>query len=372
MMKIIGQLKDVQAFSIEKGVELIHFKNNSILLNNEYITENAPYYSFSDNYIFFTKSDNSITKYDFKKKIMLSHDDSYYPVGDTKNNEYLRSSDDEYDKNNNCFWSKTNIISMYTNKIIFTTKNKYSFYHCVLFKGNYIYTTPLNQGILTNLEINTETTLWQYSVADLGAEKVSKILGVFGQTLVVVCGYSKEIERPNGQKNTYPYEKIIGLNKDTGQLLYEVDGYELDGEYKLFGPSSCSLFVYNDGETILHALIGFYLTFDTQTGETKTLNIDVQAHDRGISAVKSASIDGESIGFSAYDFKVGGFDSVVGVFNTKTLKIEDHYTYEEANNEGAFFGPGQPKIHGNKIYALDTKNTLHILERESDALNEQG
>lgn len=232
----------------------------------------------------------------------------------------------------------------------------YSFQPNLFFSGN--------DNIIHSFHLPTETTLWQYSVADLGAEKVSKILGVFGQVVVVVCDYSKEIERPNGQKNTYPYEKIIGLNKDTGQLLYEVDGYELDGEYKLFGPSSCSLFVYNDGETILHALIGFYLTFDTQKGETKTLNIDVQAHDRGISAVKSASIDGDGIGFSAYDFKVGGFDSVVGVFNTKTLKIEEHYTYEEANKEGAFFGPGQPKIHGNKIYALDTKNTLHILERE--------
>ncbi len=364
MMKIIGQLKDVQAFSIEKGIELIHFKNNSILLNNEYLTEDAPYYSFSDNYIFLTKSDNSIIKYDFKKKIMLSHDDSYYPVGDTKNNEYLRSSDDEYDKNNNCFWGKTNIISKDTNKIIFTTKNKYTFWNSIWLGDNYIYTSPLNRGILNNLEIKTETTLWQYAITDLGAEKVSKILGVFGQTLVVACGYSRLVEMPNGNKVNAKLEKIIGLEVNSGHLLYETDHYLINRETHFLGSGLNTNWVFNDEETIIHAILDDYLSFDTQTGKITALNIREMAQEKGINGLQSSSIEENKIGFRAFDDQLGGFQAVIGIFNTQTLKIEDHYTYADARKEGAYFKPGQPIISGKKIYALDSKNTLHILERE--------
>jgi len=357
-------IQNVNSFSLFEKELILVKKQEGLFVNNQLITslDEVGAYLFQKKYLFHNVPEDlflRILNLDTKESNIVKNLSFWYETFDK--GYFIATKRIRETKIQ--FIQKYNFGKREIEKILFEEKNFY-----VIFGNSTYLGIKINLGDYPQTFIfynhQTETTLWQYSVAELGAEKVSKILGVFGQVLVVVCDYSKEIELSNGQKNTYPFAKIIGLHEDTGQLLYEVDGYELDGEYKLFGPSSCSLFVYNDGETILHALIGFYLTFDTQTGETKILNIHKQALSLGIEALKSASIDGHYLGFRAYNHKVGGFDSAVGIFNTKTLKIEDHYTNEEANKEGAFFGPGQPKIHGNKIYALDTKNTLHILERE--------
>ncbi|MBK9509684.1 MAG: hypothetical protein IPO04_09555 [Cytophagaceae bacterium] len=239
-------------------------------------------------------------------------------------------------------------------KILFSN-NKY----LVLFESG-----DENFNSITFYNHLTETTLWQYAITGLGAEKVSKILGVFGQTLVVVCGYSRFVEIPNGNKVNAKLEKIIGLYVNTGHLLFETDQYEINGETHFLGSGLNTNWVFNDGETFVHAILDDYLSFDTQTGKITALNIREMAQEKGINGLQSSSIEGNKIGFRAFDDQLGGFQSVIGIFNTQSLKIEDHYTYADARKEGAYFKPGQPIVSGNKIYALDSKNTLHIYERE--------
>jgi outer membrane protein assembly factor BamB len=71
--------------------------------------------------------------------------------------------------------------------------------------------------LLHNFHLPTETTLWQFSVADFGASKVSKIMGVFGQVLVVVA----EMQHPvySGREA----ELYLGLDLNTGQLTWKTN-----------------------------------------------------------------------------------------------------------------------------------------------------
>lgn len=49
------------------------------------------------------------------------------------------------------------------------------------------------------------------------------------------------------------------------------------------------------------------------------------------------------------------------------MKIDLHHTLTDMVTEGAALQNDQPKVSGNKIYALDTKNSLHIFEREDES-----
>ncbi|MBK9509681.1 MAG: hypothetical protein IPO04_09540 [Cytophagaceae bacterium] len=95
-------------------------------------------------------------------------------------------------------------------KITYTSRKEFSSWNGDLIENSYYYIDE-NQ-IIHSFHLPTETTLWQYAITDLGAEKVSKILGVFGQTLVVV-----------GQIREYTY-MLLSLDVQSCQLLWKPRG----------------------------------------------------------------------------------------------------------------------------------------------------
>lgn len=204
----------------------------------------------------------------------------------------------------------------------------------------------------------SETTLWQFSVSELGAEKVSKILGVFGQVLVVVCDYTKE--RMGYQDH---YEKVLGINTANGELLYEVNEYELEGETKLLKDLRVH-WTFNEGENLLQALFGDYFVLDSQSGKLEVINTTTIAEKVGLNAMMSSMIMGNKLAFRAVDNLLGGFPNAIGIFNTTTLTIDWHHTLKEAHKNGGFVKPGQPQLSQNKVYTLDSNGTLHIFEEK--------
>lgn len=73
---------------------------------------------------------------------------------------------------------------------------------------------------------------------------------------------------------------------------------------------------------------------------------------------------GDFLYFRAVDNTLGGFHSAIGAFDIIEKQISWHHTLKDMFESGGFIKNDQPKVSGNKIYVLDSKNTLHILDRE--------
>lgn len=223
-----------------------------------------------------------------------------------------------------------------------------------LLVGDSIYFQDLKRISVGSFHLPTETTLWQYSVADLGAEKVSKILGVFGQTLAVV-----------GKMPVYPEHILIGIDINDGKLRWSVNL-----------PQSLmhsNLFYYEQNNSIISLRRNFLWEFSLSSMEVireKQLPETFKYNSLNVQ-VELASLYGDLIYFAGKDLENVRPSALVGVFDLKTEKLVDVH---DLQSDGKFTvgGNSRPQVSGNKIYVQDTKNTLHILERESDALNEQG
>lgn len=65
-------------------------------------------------------------------------------------------------------------------------------------------------------------------MSELRAEKVTKILGVFGEVLVVICEY------PNPHIERFMAKIYLGLAVSSGELLCERDSFSYDHQKILF------------------------------------------------------------------------------------------------------------------------------------------
>jgi hypothetical protein len=233
---------------------------------------------------------------------------------------------------------------------------KTSIHHHLSFP--FVFFKSLSWNIIGSFHLPSETTLWQYSVADLGASKVSKIMGVFGQVLLVVA----EVPRP---VDTGVGELYIGLDIKTGAVLWTTDSFtNADGQLAYF-----SSFKFNwqflPDSTSIQALMGYdYVQLDTQTGSILQ-HQDLRAEAKRINArfFQSNDMQGHHLYFRAVDEAVGGFASMIGAYNIYTHRVDWHHNMHEQIVNGALRN-NQPKVAGNKVYAHDTDNTLHIFELE--------
>ncbi|WP_341228488.1 hypothetical protein [uncultured Arcticibacterium sp.] len=205
----------------------------------------------------------------------------------------------------------------------------------------------------------TETTLWQFDSSELGIEKISKIMGVFGEVLVVVGLYENPDPRYSDQ-----YELFMGFDINTGSLLWQQKEVLINEKTSPLGGLSFNLQFQNDG-LMLEALLGeYYWTLNSQSGEITAVSIKDQLDDIGLWVAMSSAISATHLYFRAQVHALGGFAKCIGSFDLETKKIDWFHTFEEFNQTGAAVKNNQPKVGGNKIYALDTNNTLHIFERE--------
>lgn len=210
------------------------------------------------------------------------------------------------------------------------------------------------------LHLPTETTLWQYSVADLGAEKVSKILGVFGQTLVVV-GQIKE--------NTFV---LFGLDVQSGQLLWKHDTvFERNSDGRISRVKLNLPYAHTLSNTIIIFEAGFYIEIEGSSGQIlkwidvfkspfhyNDLTMDAYAFD-------ISQADDDHIYFRT-SVPTYGMYTGAGIFNRKTDKLEFLEIIKNEKGNPVIIGPLKIQATKEKYYVLDTQNTLHIFEREDE------
>jgi hypothetical protein len=237
------------------------------------------------------------------------------------------------------------IYDLIKEKYIFQPVRKFrEINHLLSLKTNLYFSGSDN--IIYSFHLPTETTLWQYSVAELGADKVSRILGVFGQVLVVVC------EMPKSPKSI-----LVGLDITDGSELFTVPLtlYQMNN----------NLFFYEANNSIV-SIIGEYLwEFSLSTFQVireKYLPEVFNTEDVHIQ-VYLATLQGDSIYFAASEFGKSMSSAIVGIFDLKKELLID-YIDLKPNGKFCMGGNSCPQLSGNKIYVLDTKKTLHILERE--------
>jgi hypothetical protein len=236
------------------------------------------------------------------------------------------------------------VYNLKTSKIVQQFKlgegTKQYFYH----SQSIFFVNKKEEVVLFSLP--TETTLWQYSVAKLGADKVSRILGVFGQVLVVVCKMPKN-----------PIPILVGLNITDGSKLFTV-------QLPLYQMNN-NLFFYEANNSIVSIIDEYLWEFSLSTFQVireKYLPEVFNTEDVHIQ-VYLATLQGDSIYFAASEFGKSMSSAIVGIFDLKKEHLID-YIDLKPNGKFCMGGNSCPQVSGNKIYVLDTKNTLHILERE--------
>ena len=243
-------------------------------------------------------------------------------------------------------------------KITYTSRKEFSSWNGDLI-GNSYYDIDENQ-IIHSFHLPTEITLWQYSVADLGAEKVSKILGVFGQTLVVV-GQIKE--------NTFV---LFGLDVQSGQLLWKHDTvFERNSDGRISRVKLNLPYADTTSNKIIIFEAGFYIEIEGSSGQIlkwidvfkspfhyNDLTMDAFAFD-------ISQADEEHIYFRT-SVPTYGMYTGAGIFNRKTDKLEFLEIIKNEKGNPVIIGPLKIQATKEKYYVLDTQNTLHIFEREDE------
>ena len=223
-----------------------------------------------------------------------------------------------------------------------------------------------NSGNIRSQNWN-DKTLWQYSVAELGKRKwvngsetikeegqVSKIIGIMGEVLVVVITGGGDRDRARTQ--------LIGLHTQTGELCWLLDGFEHEGITYPHLPTTATLMPDAQNEFLVGFQNRYFIEIDPQVGKvTRCRKIDNQCQVHNLATIMdSFSLQGDHLYFRTSVSSMGGFPTAIGAFNYKTEEIEWLHVFEE----GKFIPINQPKVEGNRVYALDSANTLHIFERE--------
>ena len=220
------------------------------------------------------------------------------------------------------------------------------------------------------LSVQNGSLLWQFSVSELGKRKwvngsetieeegqVNKIIGIMGEVLVVVITGGGDRDRARTQ--------LIGLHTQTGELLWLLDGFEHAGITHPYLPTTATLMPNAQNEYLVGFQNRYFIEIDPQVGKvTRCRKIDDQCQIHNLATIMdSFSLQGDHLYFRTSVSSMGGFPTAIGAFNYKTETIEWLHVFEEFAKEGKFIPINQPKAEGNRVYVLDSGNTLHIFGR---------
>jgi outer membrane protein assembly factor BamB len=276
-----------------------------------------------------------------------------------------------YDYNSSDKSRKYKIYDLNSNNEVFALKNRYSIGQGIRKKNIVFYRN--HSSFIFSLDIYLEKNLWQYSVSEIGKftwsdcvkthreeGKVERIIGVFGEVLVCVITGGGERVRGNTQ--------LIGLDTNTGKLLWQIEQYMGTPNRQL--PATATLMPDAQNKNLVGFQSGDFIEIDPQTGTVlrySHINLVYEQYTL-LSLMDSFSLLGDYLYFRTSVSSMGGFPTAIGAFNYKTGTIEWLHVFEEFAKEGKFIPINQPKAEGNRVYALDSGNTLHIFEKEETKL----
>ncbi len=364
------QLRDVYSFSFNIDLFVFFNKNSKQIICLDKRLKNSWSYKFSNNAV--------VRVYNDKIYIADNYDEENILLDlEGKKIENLSESAISIDFHSSNLENRVKIfygdssLALYdltTQKVIWTTSFKVNvdgilnpeMIFCVLKGGN---------KTIISLDINTGSLLWQFSVSELGKYtwsdgvkthreegKVERIIGVFGEVLVCVITGGGERVRGNTQ--------LIGLDTSTGNLLWQIEQFIGTPNRQL--PATATLMPDAQNKNLVGFQSGDFIEIDPQVGKVlrySQINLVYEQHTL-TGLMDSFSLQGDHLYFRSSVSSMGGFPTAIGAFNYKTETIEWLYVFEEFAKEGKFIPINQPKAEGNRVYALDSGNTLHIFERE--------
>ncbi|WP_341228484.1 hypothetical protein [uncultured Arcticibacterium sp.] len=361
-------IKDVLLINVFKGELLYLTMSGEIFLGELLIEENAEILAFLDSneFLFFGKKGESLT---FCKSILGESRtfslNGFSPRFETlQEDRYLGLQYDLSDYSTQV--AKYNIKERAIVKILFDNRDIK-----ILFADNEIAVLKDNQkgpNEFTFYNHQTETTLWQFDSSELGIEKISKIMGVFGEVLVVF-----------GHKNTAQESYLssvpdlpifFGISVANGSLLWQQDVVFMSGKNERDTHCRISLpFLNNETGKVIIFEAGQYIEMDALTGE---ICIWQNLHENPLSlnglSMDPFFFDPCQVDESFIYFRTGIGESSrragVGVFDRKKQELVALEVLTDDSGNPVEMGPLKVQATKDEIYALDLKQTLHIFERE--------
>ncbi len=343
-----------------------------------YILVKGQIFTSDDNRVIFEYSNNKIFDSENFDTASLMSIDEFLIVPITPRRTFIFDSDKNVEKSleGSCIFKKykskkiilkfsnadyssfqIKIYDLQNHSFEFEIKHNFSLITSINHFGDFLYLANKNLDI-SSFHLPTETTMWQYSAADLGAEKVTKILGVFGEVLVVVGVSGDRIF------------VLFGLDVNSGALVWKHD--------KVFEPNGVDPSVKLQvpwADTENNRIIIFekshYIEIQGSTGHIhKWINVyktPLTYQDVTVSEFSMGSVDEDYIYFRASVHNYGMY-TWAGIFNrhTDTIEFMDLILSEKGNPVSVC--ACEVKVTKEKFYVLDVQNTLHIYDRELSEL----
>ncbi|MDF7819256.1 hypothetical protein P1X15_16675 [Runella sp. MFBS21] len=207
------------------------------------------------------------------------------------------------------------------------------------------------------INIDTGKSYWEQDVSEvgtfveLGTQKqrygyIHKIIGVHEG--VVWVGITNDT--------------LLGLSVDTGEVLHTIRqtlpfDFEFLGEPRI--PNSAAV-ILNKAQNVLQGFSrGFYWETDLKTLQTQVWNLR--------DYFKSIPLDDfssriEAFGSNHIVFTCGLEYDAIGLFNTQTRQV-DWWQHLGENGPRRGVNVMTLKVVGDRIYTIDTTNTLRVFER---------
>jgi hypothetical protein len=341
MFKYKGNISSVKSFAISKE-RLIYASKNKVIdhSSNECILE-------SENdlqEIYFDK--NHFFVNDVYGNGFLIYDGSFRTFPSC----FIKHMLDNF-KSLVSYQKKTYLQNINTDELTFLFEER--LFNFIVLNNNLIY---IKNGIeLIIRSITTNDILVEKSVSDYALPeqfKFTKIVGIYNDELYVGC---------NGGV-------LLAIDLNTGNLAHKWDvlpGFYTDvPDFANKMPPS-EIFTFDEIQGKLVGLFIFsYVEIDLQTRAVTEYNLKEDLLKEGIIEIKGKQ---NYQLFNQYIVSVGslrmkdnhpGFTyDCIFLFNRETKKIDWKYTFE-----GEGLGTNKPVIFENKLYQLDTGDTLHIFE----------
>ena len=352
----------VKNYSLLKN-DLYYDNGKDLFLNDVIIGKDVFAHRKSSEYIIgFKNVDGVKSSYIVRGGIGFDFEDGFYPNYIVGTSAFLRNKLSGDNKR----WS----YFMYDFKE--NTSNSYS-------EGYYFLGYPVRENdnlfhvdedlkTIKNLHLPTETTLWQFDSSELGIEKISKIMGVFGEVLVAF-GHKNTVEE--SYLSSIPDLPIFfGISLANGSLLWQQDEVFLSGKNERDTHCRISLpFLNNETGKVIIFEAGQYIEMDALTGE---ICIWQNLHENPLSlnglSMDPFFFDPCQVDESFIYFRTGIGESSrragVGVFDRKKQELVALEVLTDDSEKPVEMGPLKIQATKDKIYALDLKQTLHIFERE--------
>lgn len=335
MIKKVNEINSCLSLSLEViGGNIIYVKDDVYYLNDVAFIdyEDSVRFSSFQNHLYFCKNSTLFKIIDNSTYKEICHFEGFHLLSAVANNMLFsrkiisrrESQYAVYDFNCNLLWSHTGTESI------------------IRFKRFVKYSTRFNQTDFEARDIKSGETLWKYMTED----EFKIPINVGGNFNVV-----DDIFVISQVKEANPIDEVltVGLNMHTGEKFWQVKG---GSHYHILNPANNLLYAFTSN------IVGdnFLIELNPVTGEYKETHFN---DFKGSTKPHLCAIHKNKLYFSNNKAGCG-----LGVIDLDTKELVEQYDF----NFKEVIKIYAPQIGNNKIYVLDTLNTIHVLEHSQNTL----